>query len=111
MARCLLFFFFSSRRRHTSLTCDWSSDVCSSDLGIAAFWTLLGREEDASASLRMGVTLGLIACVLQLFPTGDRQGKLVARHQPVALAAMEAVFEGGPAAPLAIIGQPNVDAR
>src|SRR6266571_8101033 len=24
-------FFFSSRRRHTRLTCDWSSDVCSSD--------------------------------------------------------------------------------
>src|SRR4051812_49549162 len=32
---CILFFFFffSSRRRHTRLTCDWSSDVCSSDLG------------------------------------------------------------------------------
>src|SRR4051812_49542686 len=29
---CLFFFFFSSRRRHTRLTCDWSSDVCSSDL-------------------------------------------------------------------------------
>src|SRR6266571_1552107 len=29
----MLFFFFSSRRRHTRLTCDWSSDVCSSDLG------------------------------------------------------------------------------
>src|SRR5580698_11342646 len=28
-----VFFFFSSRRRHTRLTCDWSSDVCSSDLG------------------------------------------------------------------------------
>src|SRR6267142_1572852 len=28
----MMFFFFSSRRRHTSLTCDWSSDVCSSDL-------------------------------------------------------------------------------
>src|SRR5438477_7243588 len=28
----LPFFFFSSRRRHTRLTCDWSSDVCSSDL-------------------------------------------------------------------------------
>src|SRR5690242_15067303 len=25
-------FFFASRRRHTRLTCDWSSDVCSSDL-------------------------------------------------------------------------------
>src|SRR5690242_14050926 len=29
------FFFFSSRRRHTRLTCDWSSDVCSSDLNMA----------------------------------------------------------------------------
>src|SRR4051812_25641727 len=28
------FFFFSSRRRHTRLTCDWSSDVCSSDLNL-----------------------------------------------------------------------------
>src|SRR6266480_5352854 len=28
----LYFFCFSSRRRHTRLTCDWSSDVCSSDL-------------------------------------------------------------------------------
>src|SRR5438477_4467036 len=28
----LFFFFFSSIRRHTRLTCDWSSDVCSSDL-------------------------------------------------------------------------------
>src|SRR6266446_7957298 len=27
-----IFFFFSSRRRHTSLQGDWSSDVCSSDL-------------------------------------------------------------------------------
>src|SRR3954462_396176 len=26
-----MLFFFSSRRRHTRLSCDWSSDVCSSD--------------------------------------------------------------------------------
>src|SRR5256885_12102623 len=32
----MYFFFFSSRRRHTRLQGDWSSDVCSSDLGIAA---------------------------------------------------------------------------
>src|SRR3990167_11375072 len=33
--------FFSSTRRHTRFDCDWSSDVCSSDLmGIAAFSTL-----------------------------------------------------------------------
>src|SRR5258706_2749675 len=30
--RIQLFFFFSSRRRHTRLVSDWSSDVCSSDL-------------------------------------------------------------------------------
>src|SRR5438045_6987562 len=30
------FFFFSSRRRHTRCLSDWSSDVCSSDLGFAA---------------------------------------------------------------------------
>src|SRR5688572_32712505 len=28
----IFFFFFSSRRRHTRFDCDWSSDVCSSDL-------------------------------------------------------------------------------
>src|SRR2546427_6601394 len=31
-----LIFFFSSRRRHTRFDCDWSSDVCSSDLAICA---------------------------------------------------------------------------
>src|SRR5690242_18987052 len=31
----VVMFFFSSRRRHTRLTCDWSSDVCSSDLAYA----------------------------------------------------------------------------
>src|SRR5260221_13617072 len=33
----LFFFFFSSRRRHTRSLCDWSSDVCSSDLGRCAY--------------------------------------------------------------------------
>src|SRR2546430_12294685 len=32
MRTAYVFFFFSSRRRHTRFDCDWSSDVCSSDL-------------------------------------------------------------------------------
>src|SRR2546427_980157 len=32
------FFFFSSRRRHTRFDCDWSSDVCSSDLDEPIAW-------------------------------------------------------------------------
>src|SRR5476651_1146302 len=34
------FFFFSSRRRHTRYWRDWSSDVCSSDLGLKLIPTL-----------------------------------------------------------------------
>src|SRR2546427_8861972 len=32
MSAACFVFFFSSRRRHTRFDCDWSSDVCSSDL-------------------------------------------------------------------------------
>src|SRR2546430_17698260 len=35
------FFFFASRRRHTRFDCDWSSDVCSSDL--LHLWADLGE--------------------------------------------------------------------
>src|SRR5688572_33167016 len=44
----VIFFFFSSRRRHTRFDCDWSSDVCSSDLalrGDPAANEILGRWE------------------------------------------------------------------
>src|SRR6267143_5516460 len=40
--RNLVFFFFSSRRRHTRWNCDWSSDVCSSDL---AWFSSLAKAE------------------------------------------------------------------
>src|SRR5580765_8121451 len=36
----VLFFFFSSRRRHTRWTGDWSSDVCSSDLRLGRIVTV-----------------------------------------------------------------------
>src|SRR5690242_21301074 len=36
LIRFISFFVFSSRRRYTRLTCDWSSDVCSSDLVLDA---------------------------------------------------------------------------
>src|SRR5262249_59496567 len=35
-----LFFFFPSRRRHTILVSDWSSDVCSSDLPLIPRWSI-----------------------------------------------------------------------
>jgi cytochrome d ubiquinol oxidase subunit I len=59
--------------------------------------------------VRVGVIAGLIFSALQLFPTGDQQGRLVTENQPATLAAMEALFQTAPGAPLVIIGQPNVE--
>src|SRR5438034_4078063 len=39
------FFFFSSRRRHTRSLCDWSSDVCSSDLPLSPVLSLAPNVE------------------------------------------------------------------
>ena len=79
---------------------------------VGAYWSLTGRHADhARICLRVGVIAGMASCLLLAFPTGDGQGKLVARHQPATLAAMEGLFRGGPFAELAIIGQPDVRAR
>src|SRR5260370_14972293 len=48
------FFFFSSRRRHTRFKCDWSSDVCSSDLSHAASFA---RVRQAAARARRAVAV------------------------------------------------------
>src|SRR2546430_7829946 len=37
-------FFFSSRRRHTRFDCDWSSDVCSSDLELPQLWNIFSGD-------------------------------------------------------------------
>ncbi|WP_422923468.1 cytochrome ubiquinol oxidase subunit I [Singulisphaera sp. PoT] len=79
---------------------------------VGAYWSLLGRHpRHASICLRAGVITGLASSMLVAFPTGDGAGKMVTRYQPVTLAAMEGLFESGPYAELAIIGQPNVSAR
>src|SRR6266478_5950616 len=79
---------------------------------VGAFWSLMGKHTDhAMICLRVGVIAGLLSCVLVAFPTWDSQGKLLAQHQPVTLAAAEGLFESGPDAELAIIGQPDVKAR
>ncbi len=79
---------------------------------VGAFYLLQNKHvETARAFVRVGITAGLIASILVAFPTGDTQAKLVAKHQPVALAAMEGRFATGPYAEITLIGQPNVDAR
>src|SRR2546430_13374798 len=47
-----LFFFFSSRRRHTRFDCDWSSDVCSSDLPRATAWPFSSISSTGSPAVK-----------------------------------------------------------
>jgi cytochrome d ubiquinol oxidase subunit I len=80
--------------------------------GVGAFYLLTKRDEFYGRTfVRAGVLVGAIAAVLQLFPTGDIQGKLVANNQQPTLAAMEGLFESQEGAPLAILGQPDVEKR
>src|SRR2546430_10749673 len=61
----LFSFFFSSRRRHTRFDCDWSSDVCSSDLRFVS-------ENNAMIAVRSRILLVATALlVLGQFATAD----------------------------------------
>jgi cytochrome d ubiquinol oxidase subunit I len=59
--------------------------------------------------VRTGVIAGVIFSIVQLFPTGDQQGRLVTYNQPATLAGMEALFASQPGAPLVLIGQPDME--
>src|SRR2546427_800898 len=69
----IFFFFFSSRRRHTRFDCDWSSDVCSSDLRIARTFKqdlqFVGSHLLLSLlSFNLGVELGQLLVLLIVLP-------------------------------------------
>ncbi|PIE22630.1 MAG: cytochrome ubiquinol oxidase subunit I [Planctomycetota bacterium] len=77
---------------------------------IGAFYLLLNRDrEDAERMLRVAVPIGFVASLLLAFPTGDAKAKLVQQHQPATFAAMEGHFRTERGAPLALIGQPDVE--
>lgn len=75
---------------------------------IGAYYLLENKFVDyGCAFLRVSVTVGIIVCILQIFPTGDLHGKYMARHQPVTTAAMEGLFRTASGAPIVILGQPD----
>ena len=79
---------------------------------VGAFYLLTSRHESYGRTfVKGGVLVGVVASVLQLFPTGDQQGKMVAEKQPVTLSAMEGLFQSQEGAPIVILGQPDVPNR
>ena len=81
-------------------------------MAMGAFYLLSKQHvEQAKIFLKVGVASALIFVIPLIGPTGDGQGRNLAEHQPVTLAAMEALFESRQGAPLVIIGQPDVERK
>ena len=79
---------------------------------VGALYLLTKRNEAYGRTfVKAGVLVGAVAALLQLFPTGDMQGKMIANNQPVMLAAMEGLFETESGAPIVVLGQPDVQNR
>ncbi len=77
---------------------------------LGAYYLLRRQHQPFGATfLTTGVVSSSIAIVLMIFPSGDRQGKMITEYQPVTLAAMEGHFDTMRGAPIALIGQPDMD--
>src|SRR5205085_2969142 len=102
--RLLWRFFFSSRRRHTRFDCDWSSDVCSSDLDVASgrvdlkargFWRAVAAVKPrADLVERYGARIAVV----------DRRAFLAATPLVVPAAIGAAVLVLGTIVGIALIG-------
>src|SRR5256886_17103567 len=100
----MFFFFFSSRRRHTRFDCDWSSDVCSSDL------------EDHPDTLTTRGTLAWTAELQRRYAEAeqqyrsllaDRERVLGAGHPDTLIARQDVARLARPHCPLAAAQQPR----
>src|SRR5256885_5617638 len=74
--RCV--FFFSSRRRHTRLQGDWSSDVCSSDLIRSAGTEVLKRNPELSEGDATRISQMIAIAAVRYFMIKFSRGKVIA---------------------------------
>ncbi|WP_288238251.1 cytochrome ubiquinol oxidase subunit I [uncultured Alistipes sp.] len=73
-------------------------------VGVSAWYLLRGREQKmARKSIAIASAFGFVFALVTAF-TGDKSGSIVARVQPMKLAAMEALYEGQQGAPLTAVG-------
>lgn len=80
-------------------------------ISVSAYYLLKKKHiEFAKRSLKIGLTVALIACILQGI-SGDSSARQVAYHQPAKMAAIEGIFETQRAAPLTLFGIPNLEKK
>ncbi len=76
-------------------------------VSVSAWYLLKKKHTDfARASLRIGLSVGLVASLLQLF-SGDSSAREVAKYQPAKLAAFEGLYQTTNHAPLTLVGYVN----
>src|SRR5438093_7172264 len=97
-AHALFCFFFSSRRRHTRLVSDWSSDVCSSDLAVKC-----GLRGLVCSPLEIARLRQIIPADVQLVTPGIRPPDAEKDDQKRTLSPKEAIHAG---ANWLVIGRP-----
>lgn len=80
-------------------------------ISVSAYYALKNRYGDlAKNSLKAGLAVALLSLGMQVF-LGDLSGKIVAKHQPNKLAALEGVYQTEKSAPLILWGIPNSEAK
>jgi cytochrome d ubiquinol oxidase subunit I len=90
------------RISHTILAC-WITGAFLV-VAVSAWWLLRGRRvESARASLKIGLAVATLACLLQM-KSADSTARGVSRDQPTQLAAFEGLAESRKEAPMAIVG-------
>src|SRR5260370_38786543 len=79
----MLFFFFSSRRRHTIFKCDWSSDVCSSDLAARLVQRAIDSALVAAFDRALDEARGVRGLILDLrnTPSGRSEERRVGKER------------------------------
>ena len=94
---------------HSTLACYAATGFAVS--GVYAWGMLRGRADPLrQKALQIAMAMGILAALTMPF-TGDLSAKVVARHQPEKLAAMEALFATRTRAPLLIGGLPDPETR
>ena len=78
-------------------------------ISVGAYYILKNRHVAfAKNSLKIGLGVALVACLLQLI-TGDASGRIVAHYQPAKLAAIEGLYKSQKGASLSLWGIPNAE--
>jgi cytochrome d ubiquinol oxidase subunit I len=76
--------------------------------GLGSYYLLAHQHVDyGRIFVTLGVTVGVVSTVFQLWPSGDAEGRQVTDFQPIKLAAMEGLFHTEKGAGIVILGQPD----